>query len=490
MPTCVLYMRQSLGREGETEETSLSLDSQESQIRAWCDRENFTIQDTYRDHGFRGTTLDRPGWNQLIEHVSANRVDAVVVFALSRIARDSYLQETAWRQLKAMKIRLISVTEPSSEDTLVRGILGAVSQVERERLGKFVAAAHAERTRRGKHIAPPPYGLMLTGATGTPDREVVIDPDRYPIAREMAERLMRGDSIYSVWDWLVSSGHASPRGGVWQETALRTWLRSPSLAGAVRRGDLIVWDAHPGIVTRDEFDLMQRQVDQRKRTRTSVGLDTWLRGSIYHVCGQRMIIATSGAKRKYHLYSCMTQFHPAGLRCDCLPRSVERHKIEQIVKELIAADLAATITPEEAVAVWQSVQGRDTTIKRRKALLKQREEAKARASRAEALYLSGKRDAIWLNEQDLQLSEVVAGIDRELAAMETPPDIVSLNRKHRTMSSVSNMLGALEDQGWKDLIKQLGTVIVTGRSATMQYSPDVAHLLHSSTLTWTGPNRT
>lgn len=425
-------------------------------------------------------------WTQLIDEISVRHVDAVIVFALSRIARDSYLQETVWRQLKAMKTRLISVTEPASEDTLVRGILGAVSQVERERLGKFVNAALTERVRRGQHVVTPSFGLRLSGVPGSADRRVERDPDTFPIAREMAERYLRGETPFDIIRWLDAEGVTSPTGKHWSARSFRTWLQSPGIAGAVSRGDVITWDAIPPIVSRDEFELIQHIGESRRNLRPNVRVDTWLRGSIFHACGRRMIPLpsnTSGDKR-YYSYTCLSQSETAARRCDILPRSGSQTRIEHTAKRAIATDLSNVLTPQEAIDAWVATRNGGEIEATRKRLLSERGKANSRHERAEALYLAGKRGQAWLVEEDALHAEALQRINSDLSRLEVPPDPRLLARTYDRLTDIPSDLGQVSDDVWQQVIRQLGRIIVDGDTLRMEYQPDIALHLAPVSLAW------
>ncbi len=89
------YARQSRGKPGETRETSLSLESQEDEIRAWGQANGFRVERAIRDHDLVGDDAHRPG----IAEMEAPTAPGVTfaVFKWDRLARDLILQETIVR---------------------------------------------------------------------------------------------------------------------------------------------------------------------------------------------------------------------------------------------------------------------------------------------------------------------------------------------------------------------------------------------------------
>jgi DNA invertase Pin-like site-specific DNA recombinase len=93
----------------------------------------------------------------ILAHIAGNGVRHIIVESASRFARDLIVQETGWRYLKDMGITLIAADRPDAflDDgptaTMVRQILGAVSQFEKAALvAKLKGARDRKRGGTGK----------------------------------------------------------------------------------------------------------------------------------------------------------------------------------------------------------------------------------------------------------------------------------------------------------------------------------------------------
>lgn len=108
------------------------------------------------------------------------------------------------------------------------------------------------RTRIGKEAhrplghwpgGPAPYGLKSQRLYPDDSRrraaQLVRHPKEYPIAREMADRLLAGDSALSVAMWLTSAGHLTRREKTWRATTVSAWAKTPGTAGLMHRKERV-----------------------------------------------------------------------------------------------------------------------------------------------------------------------------------------------------------------------------------------------------------
>ena len=83
---CVVYTRKS-SEEGLEQEFN-SLDAQRESGEAYIQSQKhegwMLLPNRYDDGGISGGTMDRPGLQQLLSDVKANRVDVVVVYKVDR----------------------------------------------------------------------------------------------------------------------------------------------------------------------------------------------------------------------------------------------------------------------------------------------------------------------------------------------------------------------------------------------------------------------
>jgi DNA invertase Pin-like site-specific DNA recombinase len=214
----VAYLRVSTARQAE----GLGLEVQEAAIRLWARRHKVRISLVVRDEGRSGAAdvIDRPGLAEALGHVEAGRAQAVVVARLDRIARDAILQEWIRAELVNRGAQLRSadevedvhlVAEPDNPTaTLVRQILGAVSQYERAMIRLRMEAGKARKRDAGGYIGGQPrYGYRADGHDLVPNLE-----EQRQISR-MRRWRREGKSLRDIADRLNDEGVPPARGDRW-----------------------------------------------------------------------------------------------------------------------------------------------------------------------------------------------------------------------------------------------------------------------------------
>jgi putative DNA-invertase from lambdoid prophage Rac len=138
-------------------------DSQEAELRDYCNRRGWTDIEWYRDTA-SGAKQDRRGLSDLMQKVRRGKVDIVLAFKLDRLARSlSHLAQLI-AELQLHRVALVcpsqgidtSNSNPAAH--LQLNILAAVAQFEREliteRVRAGVAAAKARGVRMGRPATP------------------------------------------------------------------------------------------------------------------------------------------------------------------------------------------------------------------------------------------------------------------------------------------------------------------------------------------------
>jgi DNA invertase Pin-like site-specific DNA recombinase len=137
---------------------------QRAAIEQYAATHDLQIIRFFEEQGVSGKTEwdDRPAWIDMISTLSGCTV--IVVERLDRLARDLGVQEWILRELKRMKIELVSTAEPDlgAEDptrVLFRQVLGSFAQFERAQIEAKLRAARQRKRRRGERCeGRKPYG--------------------------------------------------------------------------------------------------------------------------------------------------------------------------------------------------------------------------------------------------------------------------------------------------------------------------------------------
>src|SRR5215831_2043542 len=128
------------------------------ELRAYCQRREWTIVEEYIDSGVSGAKESRPALNRLLADAKRRKFDAVLVYRYDRFARSLRQLVNALSEFDALGIHFISLHEGVDTSTpngrLVFGIFASIAEFERElirdRVRSGMAAAKARGTRMGR----------------------------------------------------------------------------------------------------------------------------------------------------------------------------------------------------------------------------------------------------------------------------------------------------------------------------------------------------
>ena len=131
MVGAVIYIRVSTKEQTD----NLSLPTQLRACEEYCRREGFEILERFKEEGESAKTADRTELQRLLKFCRTNKgkVHFVVVFNLTRFARDKFDHFALRSHLKSLGISLRSATEPiddTSTGKLMEGVLASFAQFD------------------------------------------------------------------------------------------------------------------------------------------------------------------------------------------------------------------------------------------------------------------------------------------------------------------------------------------------------------------------
>jgi len=102
----------------ERQERQQTIDSQLTALRAWAVEQGHTLAEThvYRDEGYSGSRLDRPGLDGLRDAIRDAAVDVVAVFSPDRLARKYAYQVLLLEEFRRASCEVIFLHRPISDD--------------------------------------------------------------------------------------------------------------------------------------------------------------------------------------------------------------------------------------------------------------------------------------------------------------------------------------------------------------------------------------
>lgn len=482
----VPYCRQSLGRRGETRETSLSIEAQAAVIADWAQNRGYVVAPPVIDHDELGSDPDRPGIAELLARTAPG--DTVGVHMWDRLARGILLQESIVKRLAGRGVTVVSITQNS--DPLGRQIYGVMGEEYSRQLGRRLEAVWDRRAERGHHHGQPPFGWRRAKLTEheADDGTITIhrtgdlepDPDEAPIVERLFALRAAGQSYADLARWAVANAPPG-RLDLTNRKNLKRLLTNPVHAGAVRHNGEILWTArHTGIIGRATWDRVQSTFLQSEPRAKAV--THWLEGLIVHRCGAPMYLQTfvwrSGARSTTYQYVCANAKRTA-LSGPCRPPhvSVGMIKADRLARQALAADLAAAIPWRDAMRHLKAAARSEETVARRRELQRALERIDHQRDRARALWLAGS-DSVETWDRDR------ADFDRQRAAiladLATLPDDISTDELRLAATGIRDAATAIrhaDDPTLRELLTALGVVTITPTGLQIRYHRPYAAII-------------
>jgi site-specific DNA recombinase len=250
--TTAVYVRVSTLRQAQAQTIDQQLDRLRTHIQAHG--EDLTSDLVFRDDGYSGATLNRPGLDRLRDAVRAGEVERVLVTDPDRLARNYVQLMVLLEELEHHGGQVEFLDRPMGrdpQDQLLLQIRGAVAEYERTLI--------AERMRRGRQMklragcllpwTRAPYGYRLDPDHPRDPAGVTVEPAEAAVIRELFSRFIEDHaSLFSLAKQLRTLGIASPTGRPhWSPATLRGILTNPSYTGQVFAGR---WHCRPPRIRR------------------------------------------------------------------------------------------------------------------------------------------------------------------------------------------------------------------------------------------------
>lgn len=240
-----IYVRVSRDRTGEERTTA----QQEADARKLCElHEGWRVTDVYRDTDTSAHDLKvkRSEYDRLMADVTAGRLDAVVIWKLDRLARNTKEALRVADHFESHAVDLVSIHE--AIDTtgpmgrFVFTVMAAVAQLESDLISLRVRRSKVEDARNGKHGGGGrlPFGWRteeVERVVGTQVRKVTVPTDEVvpteaELLRQVVTRFLdEGESLSVLVRWLNDQGARTRQDKRWRVQSLRSLLAAPRLAG-------------------------------------------------------------------------------------------------------------------------------------------------------------------------------------------------------------------------------------------------------------------
>jgi site-specific DNA recombinase len=235
----VLYTRVS---SDEQALRGFGLDAQMTELRAHAATQQYTIVGEFKDDGYSGAVLDRPGLDCLRESVRMGAVDVVLMYDPDRLSRRLAHALLLLEELEQRaRVEFITTQRAQTpEGTLLLHMKAAIGEFERLKIVQRTQYGKREKARRGLVVPSHPYGYRF--APPIQDGAKIKNSGRLEIYEHEANTIRmiyswlidEGRSLRSIVDELRRLGIPSSRPGRrWGTTTVRRIVASPRYTGRV-----------------------------------------------------------------------------------------------------------------------------------------------------------------------------------------------------------------------------------------------------------------
>ena len=347
MPTAVIYARFSPGRE----QTEQSIEGQMRVCEEYAKSHGITVIDTYVDKRISGRREDRPEFQRMIADSAAKRWDTVLVYRTDRFGRSKYDIAVYKHKLAHHGIKVI----PAAEAT-VEGPEGIILEALMEGLAEYYSAELSQKVTRGMkesaHKGKATGGTRVLGYRTAADKSYVIDPDEAQTVRRIFDLYINRTPLKVICDQLNAIGLKNTFGNPFRFGNINNLIANRKYTGTYRFSDILQEGAMPQIISKETFEVAQREMRRRQEGRKPKAPKTeyLLTGKLFcgHCKSSMVGISGTGRNGMHYYYQC-----PEKRRGACEKHHVRRDDVEQaVVEETVRHVLQPDVLPQVAAKVF------------------------------------------------------------------------------------------------------------------------------------------
>ena len=330
------------------------------------------------DDGYSGIIFDRPAFKEMMQDVTNGEINCVIVKDLSRLGRE-YIETGRYlrKVFPAYGVQFIAITDnidtaqDSSGDDLTVSVKNIMNEAYCRDISVKTRTALDVKRRNGDFVG----AFTVYGYMKSEDNKNLLIPDPYAsrVVQNIFQMRLEGASALRIANELnrlgilsplaykknhglpyAKNGYADSEDCKWSATTIIRILQDETYTGTLVQGRqgtsnykikqmeqkpesewIRIPDAHEALITKQDFDLVQRI--RGLDTRTSPKQDTVYLFSgvlICGCCGSRMTRKTNRVNGKeYHYYYC-----PTGKKHGCTnPVMLKESKLIDCVQESLKA---------------------------------------------------------------------------------------------------------------------------------------------------------
>ena len=475
MKTTALYVRVSTDRQAQAQ----TIQQQVERLQTYLTSEGQTLteDEIFRDDGYSGASLNRPGLDQLRDRISRGCFERVLITSPDRLSRRFVHQMLIIEEFERASCEIQFLDRPMSQDPhdqLLLQIRGAVAEYERVLIAERMRRGRQLRLRSGTLLpwTIPPYGYRSAPDCPRDPAAVRIEPTEGVLVQELFVRYLEPlGTLLGLAKYLLELQVPSPRGNPrWSAASLRGVLTNPAYTGKLcvgrrrsrpprtrrsathgigkpaRGADFTPRDEWslvgfiPALVTEDIFDRVQQKLasNMKQAARNNKSHPYLLRALVScGACQSACISRTTNGGRSYYACRCLAQPLYSGHDKRCRSRYIPADQLDTIVWH----DLVEIISEPEAIvnALQRAHQGHwlpQQQQARREALRKAQATLRQQVERLTEAYLAGIVQLSEYQRRRHELDTRHAGLEQQFKELSAQVD---------RQKEISDMAASIQD---------------------------------------------
>jgi site-specific DNA recombinase len=344
----ISYLRvSSLGQvETDFNPEGISLPAQRDAIATRAKEPGAVIVNEFTDPGKSGKSIEkRDAFREMITYLKTNpNVRYVIVYALSRFARNRYDDAIMMMTLGKLDVTLISATEKNLDESpagrAMHGMIAVFNEYQVLVSGEDIKYKMGQKAKNGGTLGIAKIGYKNVRVTyeGREVRTIDVDPERAPFVKMAFELYATGNyGFRDLRDALTDAGLRTKGNrrqgpGPISIHTLGAMLRDRYYLGYIIYDGIEYPGRHEPLITPELFDKVQKVLytERNAGTRERVH-DHYLKSTIFCArCRRRLILRPSTSKtgQRYFYYICR------GVQeADCDLPALPVHKVEHAVTQ-------------------------------------------------------------------------------------------------------------------------------------------------------------
>lgn len=327
--TAVAYARYSSAGQRD-----VSIEQQLRDIRAYAEREGYTIVHEYADRarsGFRHVE-NRTQFQAMIAAASRGSYDTILCWKVDRFGRNRADSATYKSQLASLGISVVYVMEPIPE-----GAAGFMTEGMLEVLAEWYSRNLSENVKRGMsdNASKCLYnGTTVYGYNGIRNQRYQINEDQAAVVRQIFHLYIDGYSMASIAQQLNDAGQRTESGNTFTFNKVHNILSQERYLGIYKFADYRIPGGMPAIIDQETWEKAQFMKKKTARHYESSPVEYLLTGKAY--CGHcgKPLVGDSGTSKSgatFYYYTCQSKKRRAG----CSKKSVRKELLEDKVVDFI-----------------------------------------------------------------------------------------------------------------------------------------------------------